>query len=135
MKLPEYEAIIFYAKENPVKTKLLPWHQLFASDNSISSYPSLNFINFQNDYYYDIKPHIKDNPDQQDIKSGLNEARRIRTKKKSKQEITAQINHLQVKLKNYQNNNSIHHQELKLAIERQIKYLKDVEDNYNNYIK
>ncbi|MGL5268523.1 MAG: VirD4-like conjugal transfer protein, CD1115 family [Spiroplasma sp.] len=58
MKLPTGQAVIFYTKENPFKASLIPWHkistkgpELILSDNE------LKLINFEKDFFYDVKKY------------------------------------------------------------------------------
>lgn len=56
MKLLVNQAIVFYSKENPFKATLIPWYQVSGHNNQyISDIKSLKLINFERDYYYDIK--------------------------------------------------------------------------------
>lgn len=56
MQLPQNQAIIFLSKENPAKTKLVPWWIINApmlKDNN--SIKTLELIDFDKNYYYNIK--------------------------------------------------------------------------------
>ncbi|MGL5268344.1 MAG: VirD4-like conjugal transfer protein, CD1115 family [Spiroplasma sp.] len=57
MKLSTNQAIVFYAKENPFKANLTPWHQINSYKPLLvdNKKKKINLINFQKDYYYDIK--------------------------------------------------------------------------------
>ncbi|MDQ7983010.1 MAG: type IV secretory system conjugative DNA transfer family protein [Spiroplasma sp.] len=58
MKLPNGQAIIFYAKENPFKAALVPWHKINPKNPAIINLNNeLKLINFEQDFYYDIKKY------------------------------------------------------------------------------
>lgn len=118
MKLAKNHAIIFYAKENPAKTSFIPWYQNHSLPKLKDTNKPLTLINFTADYYYDIKKKVT----KKQTFSPYNKLE-VKEKSKSKEQVTKEIESLKTKLKSLENETSIHHQELKLAIQRQIKYL------------
>ncbi|MGL5268552.1 MAG: type IV secretory system conjugative DNA transfer family protein [Spiroplasma sp.] len=116
MKLSKNHAIVFYAKENPAKTSFIPWYQNHSLSELKTDSKPLNLINFSEEYYYDIKKKVTK-------KHSIIKSAEIKEKSKSKEQIIKEIQELKNKLKRIENETSIHYQELKLAIQRQIKYL------------
>lgn len=58
MKLPTGQAIIFYAKENPFRATLVPWHKINSKKPElIFNKNELKLINFERDFFYDIKKY------------------------------------------------------------------------------
>lgn len=56
MKLETNKAIILYAKENAFQANLIPWYQISKAEKQFKiANKELKLINFQKDYYYDIK--------------------------------------------------------------------------------
>ncbi|MBE4704432.1 VirD4-like conjugal transfer protein, CD1115 family [Spiroplasma platyhelix] len=56
MRLSSNQAIIFYAKENAFKATLIPWYQISSNHDQLEIYKKrLKLINFEKDYYYNIK--------------------------------------------------------------------------------
>ena len=124
MKLAPKQAIIFYARENPAKTKLIPWHQMkpnLPKDNEIKQ--QLTLINFNQDYYYDIKPVLANKPNSI-IKNNKKTEAILPEEKvnlKSKTSLKNQIAWLNAKLNEYDNDGSATYQNLKAVVADQIK--------------
>lgn len=58
MKLPAGEAVIFYARENPFRANLVPWHKISSKNpEPIVIDTEVKLINFEKDFYYDIKKY------------------------------------------------------------------------------
>ncbi len=58
MKLPAGEAVIFYARENPFRANLVPWHKISSKNpEPIVIDTKVKLINFEKDFYYDIKKY------------------------------------------------------------------------------
>jgi len=126
MQLPIQQAIIFYSKENPAKTHLLPWWKISNSKSSQSAnHKNLELINFKQDYYYDIKKSFVwqtpiSNNFPKNIKNFLPIDQPMKQEQQwSKIEIMADITRLKAELANY-NDDTLCNQEIKLAINKQI---------------
>lgn len=134
MQLPQNQAIIFLSKENPAKTKLVPWWTIntpILKDNN--TIKTLELIDFEKNYYYNIKKTIKTSPNlitiNSEVKSSIPKSndniKVINSRKElSKEEIKLKIEQLRTEFKKYESDNSINGQEIKLAINKQIERLK-----------
>ena len=125
MKLAPKQAIIFYARENPIKTKFVAWHQMkpnLPKDNQVKQ--QLTLINFNQDYYYDIKqigqqlPH----PSTKNSKAKRQQITDEEVNYDSKSSLEQGILALKAKLAEYDDDGSIAYQNFKTAINNHIKF-------------
>jgi len=84
-----------------------------------ASNKALTLINFNQDYYYDIKTKVTKKT------SFVTKHPEVKEKPSSKNQINKEIIYFKNKLKAIEQETSIPYQELKLALQRRIKYLEN----------
>ncbi|MDQ7983037.1 MAG: type IV secretory system conjugative DNA transfer family protein [Spiroplasma sp.] len=127
MKLAPNQAIIFYARENPVKTKLIPWHQikpLISKEQKQSVRKKIKLINFNQDHYYDIKLKLAKTISKPKIEIKQKATPEINLTSKSA--IKNELLRLEAKLLEYHNDGSIAYQKFIINVKKQIKLYQDL---------